>query len=159
MQIAEELAKELEDVEMQIESSDNVEMQETAALQIEQKTDETLNKLAVTGGISATIISTFNSIKSKIALKIEKIRQAIIQKKSDKLKNDEEIQHEQPIKSNEDKVIDPFMKVKVDGLAAISRTKLDSDKSLTYDPTDGITDDDMSDDESNNAQEDDEPDI
>lgn len=105
MKIAEELAKELEGVEMQVESSDNIEDQVAAALQIEQKTDETLNKLAVTGGISATIIATFNSIKSKIALKIEKIRQAINQKKLDKLKNvEEEIQHELPIEENENKV-------------------------------------------------------
>lgn len=157
MDIAEEIAREIENLENEIDYSDemaDVKLEE----QGEQKTSDTFNKLSKTGIATVSLLSIINKIKEKISLTITKVKTNIMQKRE--IQEVEEKKEYKEVKKDE---IDFIPKFDIDEEAAINKMK-ENKKSVkktrnieNFDSS--PNDDDFDSDDDNTSQEDDEPDI
>lgn len=168
MEIAEELAREIEELENTSSYEENMSETDFEA-QAEEKTSNALNKLAKAGVFTSAILGLIGKIKERISLGVSRIRESNRQKNE----NEEQIKEIVEKNVNSEKLEKPeksfIPKFEIDEKAVIKKmnekqkdvsrsTKKKMENNLDGDIDTDTSDDNFNSDE-NNSPEDDEPDI
>ena len=168
MEIAEELAREIEELENNIDS-ENITQSESIEAEIDSKTENALGKITFFGVMAATFKSVVEKIKerlnsTKFKLK-ERVKSKIAQNKVNKEEKNKEKKTENPkrVKANNDFI----PKVSIDEEKIIremnenksaKKSKI-SEKGISNSESDDFDDTASDDNDNNGTPEDDEPDI
>lgn len=169
MQIAEELAKEIEELENTINYEDESQT-ENIEVNIDQKTENAIRKITLFGIVSLNFQKLIDTIKNKLGQTKIGVKEKVKSKRKQKKELKEEkqrISQEENIKLREERANNFIPKVDIDEEFVIRKMKEEKQtnlKSKKYEIGNltNVTDedfDDTSDEENNNTQEDDEPDI
>lgn len=172
MQIAEELAKEIEEMENSIDYESDMQS-ENLESDINVKTENALGKITLFGAIAISFQKIIQNIKNRLSLTKSEAKEKIQSKRKMKKQEKKELEEKQKnesenFKAKLEKSNDFIQKVDIDEEAVIRKMqegKNNNQKTKRHEinSTANVTDDDFNDtsddDNNNNAQEDDEPDI
>lgn len=164
MEIAEEIAREIEELENNVDYSDEL-LETTFQDKVEEKTSNRLEKLADAGVATGGLLAIISKIKEKISIVINRIKNNVNQKKY--IEKQEEIAKNEKKDKEPKKENDFIPKIDIDEKAVIKmmneNKSVNKSKAKKFDSNiDSDIDTDTSDDNfdsDNTSQEDDEPDI